>query len=586
LKRAAEQGVENQYVRPREDKPFGDASKTLIERLAALWDKVDKLERQQKRLAALLGESPPEIDSQALKGGLPPSDEAMSPEIPNARETPFAGVARGGVLNVAGAVVSAVVNLAVILVVTRGLSRPEAGAVFGATSLFVLVATAARLGTDATIVHVLAGARALERPEDVRSYLRAALVPVAAISALAGAAVAVAGVHVLHLVARGADVAHGGTLIALVGAAVPIGAVYDVVTAATRGLGRMRPTVVVERLVRPLLQLALVAVAVIAGGGAFAVVCAWIAPYGVAAVAVTRALLRLIPEKTVALSSHATIDFGVFWRFTLPRALAGTIQVALQRLDILLVGALRGAAAAAVYTAATRFVVVGQIGNQAIWYAVQPRLAMLVASRDLDTARRLYRISTAWVIVLTWPLALAVLVASPLVLKAFGTGYSSGTSTMVLMSIALLFSSACGLVDIALITVGKTSWNLWNTALAFVVNIAIDVPLIPRIGIVGAATGWAAAILVRNALGLAQVGRRFGFYPFSRAATFAELGAVVCFAALPASALLAFGHRVSVFGAALGVGTAVYGVQLWRMREQLHLDRLAMARGARFRRRG
>jgi O-antigen/teichoic acid export membrane protein len=362
--------------------------------------------------------------------------------------------------------------------------------------------------------------------------------------------------------------------------------VYDVVTAATRGLGRMRTTVVVERLVRPLLQLLLVLVAVSAGGGAFAIACAWIAPYGVAAVSATQALLRLLPEKTHSRANLVTVDFGAFWRFTLPRALAGTIQVALQRLDILLVGALRGAAAAAVYTAATRFVVVGQIGNQAIWYAVQPRLAMLVASRDLDAARRLYRVSTAWVIVLTWPLALAVLVGAPLVLRAFGSGYSSGTSTMVLMSIAVLFSSACGLVDIALITIGKTSWNLWNTVLAFVVNIAIDVPLIPRIGIVGAAIGWAAAIFVRNALGLTQVGRSFGFYPFSRAATVVELGAVVCFAALPAAALLVFGQRIWVFGGALAIGTAVYAIQLWGNRELLHLDRLSMARGANLPRRG
>ena len=512
--------------------------------------------------------------SEVPSGGVLAS-ETVSPGL-DARDTPFAGVARGGVLNLAGASVSAVVTLLVILVVARGLTRGEAGVVFAATSLFVLVSTAARLGTDATIVHVLASARAVERPEDVRPYLRAALVPVIAVGALAGAALAVAGIHVLHLVTRGAEVKHGGALIVLVGAAVPVAAAYDVVTAATRGLGRMRPTIVIERLVRPTLQLVLVVVAIIAGGDAFAVVCAWIAPYGVAAVAATRALLQLLPET----SSGATIDFGAFWRFTLPRALAGTIQVALQRLDILLVGALQGAAAAAVYTAATRFFVVGQTGNQALWYAVQPRLAMLVASRDLDAARRLYRVSTAWVIALTWPLALAVLAAAPLVLDAFGRGYDSGTSAAVVMSIALLFSSACGLVDIVLITVGKTSWNLWDTALAFVVNITIDVLLIPRIGIVGAAIGWAAAILVRNGLALAQVGRGFGFRPFSRVGALVELGAVVCFAAIPAAASFAFGLRASVLATALCLGAAAYTAQLWRLRHPLHVDRLGMARGA------
>lgn len=190
----------------------------------------------------------------------------------------------------------------------------------------------------------------------------------------------------------------------------------------------------------------------------------------------------------------------------------------------------------------------------------------------------MYRVSTAWVIALTWPLALAVLVAAPWILNVFGRGYHSGTSAMVVMAVAVLFSSACGLVDIVLITVGRTSWNFWNTALAFVVNIAIDVLLIPRIGIVGAAIGWAVAIFVRNALALAQVGRRFGFYPLSRAVALVELGAVLCFAAFPAAASLAFGRRASVLGAALCVGALAYAFQLWRLREPLHLDRLAMAR--------
>jgi O-antigen/teichoic acid export membrane protein len=496
-------------------------------------------------------------------------------DISDQRETRFAGVARGGAANLAGAVISAGVNLVVILIIARGLSKPEAGAVFGATSLFILVATAARLGTDVTIVHVLSSARALARPQDVRPYIRAALVPVIVVGVLAGAAVAFAGVHLLQLVTSGADVPHGGALIALVGGAVAVAAAYDVVTAATRGLGRMRPTVVIERLMRPTLQLVLVGAAVAVGGGPLAITSAWIAPYAVAAVAATRALVKLIPEKVAA--SWASIDVVAYWRFTLPRALAGTIQVALQRLDILLVGALRGAAAAAVYTVATRFFVVGQIGNQAIWYAVQPRFAMLVASRDLDAARRLYRVSTAWVIVLTWPLALAVLVAAPLILKSFGGGYDSGTSTMILMSIAMLFSAACGLVDVVLVTVGRTSWNLWNTVLAFAVNISIDLVFIPRIGIVAAAIGWTAAIVVRNALGLAQGWRGFGFSPFSRAATLAELGAVLCFGAVPALALVAFGQRASVLAAALLLGSAGYAVQLWWMRRPLHLDRLGRA---------
>ena len=55
-----------------------------------------------------------------------------------------------------------------------------------------------------------------------------------------------------------------------------------------------------------------------------------------------------------------------FWRFTAPRALANVAQIALQRVDIVLVAALPGSAAAAIYAVAGRFVVLGQLANQAI----------------------------------------------------------------------------------------------------------------------------------------------------------------------------------------------------------------------------
>src|SRR6266699_5042172 len=72
----------------------------------------------------------------------------------------FHGVARGGAANLVGALVSAGANLLLVVVIARALPPSQAGAVFATTSLFLLVATGARLGTDVSIVHFLAGARA------------------------------------------------------------------------------------------------------------------------------------------------------------------------------------------------------------------------------------------------------------------------------------------------------------------------------------------------------------------------------------------------------------------------------------------
>ena len=61
-----------------------------------------------------------------------------------------------------------------------------------------------------------------------------------------------------------------------------------------------------------------------------------------------------------------------FWKFSAPRAIASVAQVAMQRLDIVLVAAMAGVGQAAIYAAASRFLQLGQLGGGAISQAVQP----------------------------------------------------------------------------------------------------------------------------------------------------------------------------------------------------------------------
>jgi len=52
---------------------------------------------------------------------------------------------------------------------------------------------------------------------------------------------------------------------------------------------------------------------------------------------------------------------------------------------------------------------------------------------------------------------------------------------------------------------GGSGRSLLNNALALAVDLVLDILLIPSMGMLGAAIGWAAAIVVRNVLPLLQV---------------------------------------------------------------------------------
>lgn len=489
-------------------------------------------------------------------------------------------LARQGSASLLGAGVTAVAGLLLVVVVTRGTSKTEAGTFFAATSLFLLVSTVAKLGTPTGVVWALSRYRALDRFGRVRPALRQAVVPVAVAGLVSGAVLAafapVWAPVLLRTRSAEADAVFTDVVRALA-LFVPVAAVYDAVTAATRGYGTMRATVLVERIGRPVLQFVAVAAAVLTSSAVW-LAAAWAVPYLPALGIVIVLLARLIRATPRGEATDAGGVAGEFWRFTAPRSLASVAQMMQQRLDIVLVGALRGPVDAALYTAATRFLSVGQTAAQAIALPVQSALGELLAVGDRAGANRVYRTGTAWVVVVTWPLYLAMLSASQVVLRLFGEGYEAGYPVTVVLSLSMLVATACGMVDMVLTMAGRTSWNLWNRVLAIVVQVGLDLLLIPRYGILGASIGWGASIVVVNLVTLAQVRVSLRMDPFGRATLLAAAVATACYGGVPALGRAVLGDASGPVLGGLAVATVLYAGALWALRRPLQLHEMAVRR--------
>lgn len=511
------------------------------------------------------------------------SEQVASTVTRGGASAPVSAVARGGVLSLAGAVVSAATNLVLVLVVAHGTSKTTAGEFFALTSVFLLAETLCRLGGDTGLVFFVARWRATGRTERIMAALRSALL----VAIGSGVVLAIVLIGVAGPLSRLLGAGHSTGLLRIVAVALPVAVGYDLALAFTRGASRMRPTVLIEKLVRPALQLVLVAV-VIGMGWDGGLGLAWALPYAVAAILAWQALrsaLTAIPRHAAPRDdSEGRADEGrvgrQFWRFSAPRAVAGAAQLLLQRLDIVLVAALRSPAEAAVYTAATRFLVASQFVNQAISAPLQPRLSAALAVQDLRQARELYRVSTAWLVMLTWPLfGLAAVFASSY-LRLFGGAYASGRAVVEILATVMLVATGCGAVDSVITMAGRTTWNLGTTLLALTVNVAVDVALIPSHGIVGAAIGWAASIVAANLVPLVLVRTSLRLDPFGRGTVEVMVAAAFCFVLLPLvlGATIGNGQVGRLIGA--GVGLALYGAVLVLRRGTLYLSRDMIRRPA------
>jgi O-antigen/teichoic acid export membrane protein len=140
----------------------------------------------------------------------------------------------------------------------------------------------------------------------------------------------------------------------------------------------------------------------------------------------------------------------------------------------------------------------------------------------------------------------------------------------VVLAAAMLLATGCGMVDTLLAMAGRTRWNLLNVGLALTVMVAVDLLLIPRLGVLGAAIGLAAAVAANNLLPLAQTWYALRLHPFGRATVTAAGLAAGCFGVLPVALRAATGTGPVAVLAGLAAATCAYLAGVRRLRHQLY----------------
>jgi O-antigen/teichoic acid export membrane protein len=489
-------------------------------------------------------------------------------------------LARRGTASVLGAGFSALFGVALVVIVTNGFAPTVAGTLFSATSVFLILESFALLGTDTGLVKWLPAQLASGRAADVSRTLVVAAVPVLGLSVCGAAALYVAAPALApHLVGSGAAPTMTVMLrtLALV---MPVAALQDLMLAATRGTGTMRPTVVVENFGRLGLQALAVLVVYLTGGGVLALSLAWSWPYLLGLVASGYWLRVLIAGgQATGPPTPWFILAREFWAYTAPRAIARVTQTALKRSDIVLVAALASPADAALYTAATRFIVLGQLFVQSVQQALAPHVSSLFARGETRAANSVFQAATLWSVIASWPFYLVLAGFSPALMGVFGDGYDVASDVVLILSLTMLLATACGPVDSVLLMAGRSWLSLRNSTVALAVNIALNIVLIPLDGIRGAAIAWSVAIVVRNLLPLAQVRLQLAMWPVTRSTVQVSLLAFACFGAVDVI-VYTVETPMALDVVMLGLGSVGYlfGIWSWRARLGLEAFRSALRR--------
>jgi O-antigen/teichoic acid export membrane protein len=253
--------------------------------------------------------------------------------------------------------------------------------------------------------------------------------------------------------------------------------------------------------------------------------------------------------------------------FSFPLIWTQLVAYGVRNQEILLLAYYRPIAEVGVYNAALKTaVLVGFIlaGTTAIF---TPIVASLHASGDLEKLRRLNRTVARWCYTIALPSFCACVLFGRQILSLWGHGFEEAWLALVLCAGAQLVSVATGTGGTLLIMGQRQKIELANSIAALLLGLLLDVLLIPKMGILGAAIGAGASMTAVNVLRIVQIQRLWGANPIN-------VRYVKPTAAGLAGAAAAFGlDRILTGGAALGpwprlllglpVLILVYAAVLW-----------------------
>ncbi len=237
----------------------------------------------------------------------------------------------------------------------------------------------------------------------------------------------------------------------------------------------------------------------------------------------TLAWIHLVTYTVLALSSLIAMSRHFSWRgilvwkgwdkrflaFCLPLGANDLLLFLVQELDMLMLvilGAVEGFELA-FYGVAASIAFGFRMLRLNFMKVFQPLASRLTAQGDMRELEHVFHTTWRWSLYAILPFAGVLLLAPETLLAIYHPDYASYASCLLLLAVGPLVNGIFGLNTALLLASQRTGLHLANNLVTVVVNAGLNLALIPRFGVYGAAAATATSMVCVQALTALQVRR-------------------------------------------------------------------------------
>ncbi len=285
--------------------------------------------------------------------------------------------------------------------------------------------------------------------------------------------------------------------------AIPFGAVMTVLGFASTGFGVTYYLAAVWTL-HPALNLVLATALCAAGAGVMGAAAAWAAS-GLVGAAVAFLFVRRAWPKLTSSAIRPAFALRRLLAFSLPLALGNLLWLVLLWTDVLALGYFSTADDVGIYRATSQTSLLLTLIMVSINTIFAPMIAGLLNRKEHDQTREVFQTSARWSLTTTIPIFLVLAVFGGQVLRIFGDGFEAGAIPLLILAIGQLVTAGTGSCGQVLVMSGHQYLKLFGDLGMALTNVVLNILLIPRWGLVGAAVATGISVAAVHVLRLVQV---------------------------------------------------------------------------------
>ncbi len=294
---------------------------------------------------------------------------------------------------------------------------------------------------------------------------------------------------------------------------LPLITLIRVRQAVLRGFNRAIAGQLPEMLIQPILFICFIGAAYVFFGRGLTA--PWILGINIVATGIAFIVGAMVLLKTLPTPIRETCPsykIREWIQSALPLMLLTGIQIINARIDIIMLGAIKGPKEAGIYSVANRGAEFITFILLAVNTSLAPTVASLYAAGNMKKLQDVVTKSTRIILVFSLPTSLVLIIFGHWFLLLFGEAFTQGRTTLAILSVGQLANASMGSVGLLLVMTRHERNAAIGMGISAVLNIIMNAMLIPKWSMTGAATAAASSMIIWNILLAVLVYKTIGIH--------------------------------------------------------------------------